>query len=113
MLYRVYIKFKDILIGINHFGKITASNLRNNNEKIKDMLQEMDKQTTLFESDVEIFMENSKVFGSFEHKNNIHSISISNLILINSDSLKFSLKLEIFFAYLLSSGWVKKLGTEK
>ena len=67
-----------------------------------DLLSNAFLNLTIFSTD--FFDRGLKVFGSFEHKNNIHSISISNLILINSDSLKFSLKLEIFFAYLLSSG---------
>mgnify|MGYP001466301829 CR=1 FL=1 len=45
-----------------------------------------------------------KVFGIFTQIYKSHSISISNLILIKADSLKFSLNSDILFAYLLSRG---------
>ena len=45
-----------------------------------------------------------KVFGRLMQIYKSHSISISNLILIKADSLKFSLNSDILFAYLLSRG---------
>ena len=67
-----------------------------------DLLSNLFLKLIIFST--EFFDKGLNVFGSLLHKNKIHSISISNLIFINADSLKFSLKLDILFAYLLSSG---------